>query len=103
MDYQLVLQFRGDDCLDFDAMVSLEDEIQQIVEPTAEVDGHDVGSGEVNIFILTADPVATFQRVKPLLSAASVLNKVSIAYRELRSDDFTFLWSTSSTGAFVVV
>lgn len=102
MDYQLVLPFRGDDCLDFDAMVSLEDEIQQIVEPMAEVDGHDVGSVEMNIFILTADPVATFDRVKPLLSAASLLDKVSVAYRELRSDDSAVLWSTSPTGAFVV-
>ena len=102
MDYQLVLQFRGNDCLDFDAMVSLEEEIQQIVESISEVDGHDMGSGEINIFILTADPVATFERVKPLLSAASLLDKASAAYRELRSDDFTVLWSTSSTGAFVV-
>jgi hypothetical protein len=102
MDYQLVLQFRGDDCLDFDAMVSLEDEIQQIVEPIADVDGHDLGSGEMNIFILTADPVATFERAKPLLFAASLLDKVSIAFREVRSDDFTVLWPASSTGAFTV-
>ena len=102
MDYQLVLQFRGDDCLDFDAMLSLEDETQQIVEPIAEVDGHDVGREDTNIFILTADPVATFERVKPLLSAVFLLDKVSVAYRALRSDDFTALWSTSSTGAFVV-
>ena len=103
MDYQLVLQFRGDDCLDFDAMVSLEDEIQQIVEPIAEVDGHDVGSGETNIFILTADPVATFERAAPLLSNASLLDKVRVAYRELRFDDFTVLWPTSSTETFTVV
>ena len=102
MNYQLVLQFRGDDCLDFDAMVSLEDEIQQIVEPIADVDGHDVGSGEMNIFILTADPVATFEQAKPLLSDTSLLHKVSVAYRELRSDDFTVLSPTSSAGAVVV-
>jgi hypothetical protein len=102
MDYQLVLQLRGDDCLDFDAVVSLEDEIQQIVEPRAEVDGHDLGSGEMNIFILTGDPVATFERAKPLLFRASLLDKVSVAYRELRSDEFTLLWPTSSTGAFGV-
>lgn len=102
MDYQLVLQLRGDDCLDFDAMVSLEDDIKQIVEPMAEVDGHDMGSGEMNIFILTCDPVATFERAKPLLSAAFLLDKVSVAYRELLSDDFKLLWPTSSTVAFVV-
>jgi hypothetical protein len=102
MDYQLVLQFRGDDCLNFDAMVSLEDEMQQIVEPIADVDGHDVGSGEMNIFILTADPVATFERAKALLSASSMLDKVNVAYRELRSNDFTVLWPSISTGTFVV-
>jgi hypothetical protein len=102
MDYQLVLQFRGDECLEFDAMVNLEDEIQQVVEPIADVDGHDVGNGEMNIFILTADPVATFERAKPLLSAASLLDKVSVAYRDLRSDDFVVLWPTSLTKAFVL-
>jgi hypothetical protein len=83
-------------------MVSLEDEIHRIVEQIAEVDGHDIGSGEMNIFILTADPVASIELVKPLLSAASLLDKVSVAYREVRSHDFTVLWSTSLTGAFVV-
>lgn len=102
MDYQLVLQFRGGDCLDFDAIVSLEVEIQQILEPIGEVDGHDVGSGEMNIFILTADPVAAFERAKPLLSAAFLLDKVSAACRELGSDDFTVLWTTSSRGAFMI-
>jgi len=102
MDYHLVLQFRGVECLDFDAIVNLEDEIQQIVEPLAEVDGHDVGSGEMNIFILAADPVATFDQTKPLLGAASLLDKVSVAYRELHSNDFTLLWSASSTENFIV-
>jgi len=102
MDFQLVLQLRGNDCRDFDAMVSLEDAIQQIVEPIAEVDGHDMGSGETNIFILTGDPVATFERAKPLLSRASLLDKVSVAFRELRSDDFTLLWPAGSTAAFVI-
>lgn len=102
MDYQLVLQFRGEDCLDFDEMVSLEDEIQKIVAPIADVDGHDVGSNEMNIFILTADPVATFEQAKPLLSAVSLLEKVSVAYRGLRFDDFTVLWPQSSTEAFVL-
>jgi hypothetical protein len=50
-----------------------------------------MGGGDMNIFILTADPVATFERLKPPLSAASLLNKVSVADRELGSDDFTFL------------
>jgi hypothetical protein len=102
MDYQLVLQFRGNDLLEFDALVNLEDKLQELVEPIADVDGHDLGSGEANIFVLTADPVATFERVKPLLSDESLLNKVGVAYRNVRSDVFTVIWPEGSAQTFVV-
>jgi hypothetical protein len=102
MDYQLVLQFKGNAILDFDSLVTLEDNLQRIVEPTAEVDGHDIGSGEVNIFVLTADPVATFQQAKSLLSDASLLHKVGVAYRELRSDKHIVVWPESSTEGFKI-
>ena len=56
MQYQLTLQFRGDSLGDYDAMVALEDELTEQVGDSAEVDGHDCGSGETNIFIFTPDP-----------------------------------------------
>ncbi|MFP5392047.1 MAG: ABC transporter [Gammaproteobacteria bacterium] len=102
MDYQLVLQFKGNDLLDFDALVSFEDELQELIEPIADVDGHDMGSGEANIFVLTADPVATIERAKALLSKAALLDKVRVAYREVLSDVFTIVWPERSTEAFVV-
>jgi hypothetical protein len=102
MDYQLVLQFKGSDLLDFDALVSLEDQLRELIEPLGDVDGHDMGSGEVNIFVLTADPIATFERAKPLLSEASLLNVVRVAYREVRSEVFTVFWPECSTETFVV-
>jgi hypothetical protein len=102
MDYQLVLQFKGNTIPDFDSLVTLEDNLQRIVEPIAEVDGHDIGSGEINIFVLTADPVATFERAKPLLSDASLLHKVGSAYRDLYCDKYIVVWPESSTEAFTV-
>ncbi|WP_075795017.1 hypothetical protein [Massilia putida] len=102
MHYQLVLQFKGNAILDFDSLVTLEDNLQRIVEPIAEVDGHDIGSGEMNVFVLTADPVATFERAKSLLSDASLLHKVGVAYRELRSEKYIVLWPGSSTEAFKI-
>jgi hypothetical protein len=66
MRYQLLLQFRGDSLVDYDAIAALEDELIEKL-PEADVDGHDVGSGETNIFIFTADPVRTFQQAKPVL------------------------------------
>jgi len=71
-------------------------------KPIAEVDGHDIGSGEINIFILTVDPVATFERAKPLLSAASILYKVVSAYRDLRCDKYIVVWPKNSTEAFTI-
>ena len=102
MDYQLVLQCRGNTISDFDALVALENNIQRIVEPIAEVDGHDIGSGEINIFILTVNPVAAFERAKSLLSAASILHKVVSAYRDLRCDKYIVVWPKNSTEAFTI-
>jgi hypothetical protein len=54
---------RRDGCIDFGA----------IVEPMAGVDLHDVGSAEMNIFNLTADPGATFKQAKPPYSGVLLL------------------------------
>jgi len=62
MDYQLVLQFRGDSLADYDAMVALENELIDELGDPADVDAHDVGSGEVNIFIIRTDPARTFRQ-----------------------------------------
>ena len=102
MAYQLVLQFKGNTIPDFHSLVTLEEKLQRIVEPIAEVDGHDIGSGEINIFVLTADPVGTFERAKTLLSDASLLHKVGSAYRDLSSDKYTIVWPENSTGAFTI-
>ncbi len=60
MKYQLVLQFRGDTLADYDAMIALEDRLREELTHSANVDGHDCGAGEANIFIFTSDPKATF-------------------------------------------
>jgi len=62
MTCQLVLQFKGDEPLDFDVLVNLEEKLQELVAPTADAMGHAFGSGEANVFVLTADLVATFER-----------------------------------------
>jgi hypothetical protein len=63
LKYQLTLQFRGDSLDDYDAMIALEAELTAELGDSADVDGHDCGSGETNIFIFTRDPSATFQHL----------------------------------------
>jgi|SRR5688572_11656416 len=102
MDYQLVLQFRGDSLADFDAMVALEDELIEALGDAADVDGHDIGSGETNIFILTADPVAAFGLAKPVLERTRRLREVTAAYREAKGDRYTVIWPKGSRKKFKV-
>ncbi len=103
MKYQLVLQFSGDSEEDFDAVVALEDQLIDELGEDAEVDGHDSGSGQTNIFILTDDPSATFQAAKPLLQKAKRLSSLTAAYRDVEGEDYTVLWPPDSKRKFEVL
>jgi hypothetical protein len=85
------MQFASDDIADYDAMVELEGRLIEGLGDDHVVDGHDVGSGEINIFIHTNDPNAAYARVKGLLSA-SQQKTVKIAFRGFESEEYTVLW-----------
>jgi hypothetical protein len=102
MNYQLVLQFRGDTPQDLDETIALEDELIAVLGDSADVDGHDVGSGETNIFILTSDPVRTFQKAKPVLEQRKSLQEVTAAYRLVDGEDYTVIWPEGSQRKFVI-
>ena len=84
MKYQLVLQFPADGLADFDELVSLEEALEKNLSGIAEVDGHDLGAGEFNIFILTDDPVRAFRLTVPTIEARNLIQPLRAAYRELR-------------------
>jgi len=100
--YQLVLQFDGDSLQDLDAIATLEDELIELLGDLADVDGHDVGSGESNIFIFTSDPVATFDRARAVLERRQHLQKVTAAYREVEGEDYTVIWPEGSQKEFLI-
>lgn len=92
MEYQVVLQFQGDSLDDNDTMVSFEDKLIEELDQTADVDGHDVGSAEINVFVNTTDPTQTLRKAKPLLKSLDLLDNVTIAYRKMGGDEYTVLW-----------
>jgi len=102
MRYQLVLQFRGDTLADYDQMVALEDRLIEDLGDSADVDGHDCGSGETNLFIFTSDPAATFWRVRETLKQEGRLEAVTAAYREVAGERYTVLWPEGSAEQFRV-
>jgi hypothetical protein len=92
MQYQLVLQFNGNSLGDYDAMVAIESDLIQELGDTADVDGHDIGAGETNIFIVTSTPEIAFHRAKAVLDRSQLLGAVRAAYRPLAGQTFTVLW-----------
>lgn len=87
MEYQLVIQTR---ILSIDDLIKLEDLITENLGGGSEVDGHDLGQGEANIFVLTSEPEKEFEKILPILEAEQIDAKV--AYRRLGQHAFTILW-----------
>ena len=103
MTYQLVLQFSGQALTDYDSLIDLENGLIAILGDSADVDGHDFGSGQGNIFILTENPIATFENLRRFLAAREVLDVVVAAYRQLAADDYVVIWPYGFSGDFTVV
>lgn len=82
MKYQLILQFDASNIEDFDQLIEIEDKLESALGNLHEVDGHDFGSGEMNIFIHTNDPDSAFELVKNNMDD-SVIPKLKVAYRKL--------------------
>lgn len=91
MRFQLVLQFPEKD-LSFDRLVQIEEMLMDAVGEEAEVDGHDMGSGESNIFIKTDDPEETFRTAKALLEDEDEFRVLKAAYREKKAGGYSILW-----------
>ena len=92
MKYQLVLQFQAESVHEFDELVVLEDLLVEKLPLDSEVDGHDFGSGEFNIFILTDQPEQTFHTAKQTIQQYRPPQKFQAAYRELGQNSFVILW-----------
>ena len=102
MPFQLVLQFVGHACPALEDLVALEDELQGHMPSNAVVDGHDIGSDEANIFVLTSDPAVTFSAMIPVLRERGRLKGLRVAYRAEASEDYVNLWPEGSVAPFNV-
>jgi hypothetical protein len=99
LTYQLVLQFSSS-VVALDELIALEDALSESLGASATVDGHDFGSGEGNIFILTGDPTATLRLLLPVLAELGHENGATVAYRSVGSDQFTVIWPAEYRRAF---
>ena len=93
--YQLVAQWGSDSMDSYDEMIRTEDALLDRLTTRHSVDGHDVGSGEVNIFVNTNDVQAAYAEVKAVLQAEGRWDGVRIAYRPHRGEEYSILWPES--------
>lgn len=85
MKFQLVIQFEASSEEDFEKLIEIEEKIENLVGSSHEVDGHDFGSGEMNIFIYTDNPNGDFELIKSTL-IANVENTMKVAFREVEGE-----------------
>ena len=96
MRYQLVVQFETADSLDdFDRLVRFEGKLAAELRKIAEVDGHDFGSSEFNVFILTDTPKVAFETAHRLVLDQKLRYPMRAAYRELTEEAFVILWPST--------
>ena len=87
---------------DYDNMIRLEDAIIDNLGDLGSVDGHDVGSGETNIFLFSDEPVASFERIKPLAESLGLLATLVAAYRETDGENYVVIYPPGRTNFSVV-
>ena len=102
MKYSLVLQFPANNIEDYDRLIEIEDALTKYLHGLANVDGHDSGSGEMNIFIFTGKPEETFEKAKVFIKAAGMLTTLSAAYRLTTENEYSRLWPVGLTEPFTV-
>lgn len=88
----LVLQWPASGLSDYDSLIEIEHTLEACITGDASVDGHDMGSGEMNIFLETNDPLMTFDEVQAAVSSSPRWVGLRAAYSEVDGSEYTVLW-----------
>jgi len=92
MDYQLVWQWSsGSSTHDFDALRETENLLVRQLPHGNKVDGHDIGSGEMSIFIFTNDPLQYCEQVRAILESQPIWRGIGAAWREMSVEEYTVI------------
>jgi hypothetical protein len=96
--YQVVLEFHGDDLENFDRVIALATKLEDELK-CSEVDGHDVGGGIVNIFIDTREPRQCFKEAMRIIGDLEPKPEAA-GYRDYEEEDYVRLWPENDTSPF---
>ena len=91
MEQQLVLQFDLSAPDDYDAVLAVEDELTVALDDMAEVEGHNVGTRTMHVFIWCDDAEETFTSVRAIVDR-ELLDHARAGWRHADDDRFAPLW-----------
>lgn len=100
MPYILTLQIDGETLADYDKLIEFEDRLSEVLADGDFVDGHDMGSHEMNLFIVTETPHDAFQRIMNSNPELRTRSDLKAAFREADGEEYTVLWPESLRGSF---
>lgn len=92
MDYQLVIKFWRKSLADESFLATIESDLKNALGDSVELEGHDVGPKEINLFMLTAEPRIAFRKARDILEQRGITNGVSAAFRLNGGEQFTSIW-----------
>lgn len=73
--------------------MSMEDRLDyELDDAYGHVDGHDFGSGEMDIFVHTSSPIDAFRSAEAVLGGVPGWTTVRAACRRLDGDGYTVIW-----------
>ncbi len=102
--HQLVIQFPQSAFPEFDDLVRYEDRLIDVLADAHDVDGHDIGSGEVNFFVFTDDPAAALATIRGARGGSLLSHpQVRAAARLDDGEDYEPLWPAGDEREFNIV
>ena len=92
MTYQLILQWLGSPLKGYESLIEIEELLLDALPPGSDVDGHDVGTDQSNIFIWTEEPYETFKEAARVAGTHAAWPGVRAAFRDEAAEDYTAIW-----------
>nr|WP_320116645.1 hypothetical protein [uncultured Desulfuromonas sp.] len=102
MKYLLVVQFDVAEKDDFDSLIELEEKIINSIDTAHEIDGHDFGCDEFNIFIDTNEPTEASTEIQKALNNQGLKRQYKIAYRAVEGDDYKVIYPSDFASEFEI-
>jgi hypothetical protein len=98
---QLVFQWPASSEAHYRLLLAIEETIRQGLGAIGLVDGHDIGAGEMNVFIHSDDPEGAFEKNMSLIQGKYDLKELMVGYRNFEDHDYSLVFPPGLTAVRV--